>query len=262
MRYFLIFAATLGLVAAPFFARAETVGTQIAPADEYFGRTAESILEIRNRIARFDGKSDREIQSPDALGAIDNVEEAVMDWQHKYPADPWVVDAMARLLECYARAGAAEDPHAATVLSALVASYPKSARTGEALLALADAMTPDDQTAQPADVAGANDGTTVTGEVVDAATGSPIPGAIVIVAPNHESSDVTTAPFATTGSDGSFAVKGVPLGSSLSAGAVSMQHAEYIVVEPPRGSTYVAYHGVVDAADGKVQAGIIRLAGH
>jgi hypothetical protein len=38
--------------------------------------------------------------------------------------------------------------------------------------------------------------------------------------------------------------------------------AEYIVVEPPRGTAYAAYHGMVSAAGGKVQAGVIRLAIH
>ncbi len=91
----------------------------------------------------------------------------------------------------------------------------------------------------------------VTGSVVDASTGKPVPGAIVMVAPNHESSDIASMPFATTGSDGSFSIANVPFAQ-----------AEYIVVEPPRGSAYAAYHGTVSAAAGKIQAGVIRLAIH
>lgn len=251
MRFFLVPIAAVALLAGPVAAFAQTSGPGIAPADEYFGRTSESVLEIRNRLARFDQKSDAEIKSPDALGAMDNVEDAVLAWQHRYPADPWVTDAMARLLECYARAGAAEDPHAAAVMQVMASVYPHDPQTGEALLAVADATTPDDPVAT---------GTVVKGDVVDAVTGAPVPDAIVIVAPNHESNDVAASPFATTGADGSFAVAGVPLGAAFTAGPVTMAHAEYIVVEPPLGSTYAPYHGMVDVTGDQAQAGVIRLA--
>jgi hypothetical protein len=102
-------------------------------------------------------------------------------------------------------------------------------------------------------------GAVISGAVVDAATGAPIAGAIVLVAPNHESSDVGTAAFATTGADGSFSVSGVALGGAVSVGPISYANAEYFIVEPPRGSAYAPYHGVVDAAGGKGLAGIIRL---
>jgi DNA-binding SARP family transcriptional activator len=262
MRFFFISLAALSLVAAPLIALAQTATSHLAPADEYFGRYNESVLEIRNRLATFDGKGDADIQAPDEVSAIDYVEDAVMDWQHKYPADPWVLDAMSRLVECYARAGATQNPRATALLGTLTAAYPKSPRTGEAILALADAtMTDVEETpAQPAEAQSVPGSAEISGEVVDAKTGAPVPGAIVIVAPNHESMDIASTAFATTGNDGSFAVKDVPLGAAYTVGAVSLAHAEYIVVEPPRGSAYSAYHGMIDAASGNAQAGIIRLA--
>ena len=246
MRSFVICVVALTLVAAPLAAPAQTaspIAAACAPADEYFGRLNESVLEIRNRIALFDGKTDAEIKSPEAIGSMDNVQDAVLAWQHKYPADPWVIDAMARLFEDYTRAGATSDPHANSVLQAMVASYPKSARTGEVLLAYADATTAE-AAAEPAKPTGAE----VTGSVVDATTGAPVSGAIVILAPNHESSDVTSAPFATTASDGSFAL------SDIAAGA------QYVVIEPPRGTEYAAYHGVVQVSGNAAQVGVIKLA--
>ena len=228
-----------------------------APLDQYFGRYDQSVLEIRNRLAVFDEKSDLEIARPDGVGAIDNVEDAVIDWQQKYPGDPWVVSAMADVLDDYARAGVPTDPHAEAILGIMLASYPRAPQTGEALLAVVDAATGDDETpVQPPSGSAA----TVSGEVVDASTGAPVAGAVVIVAPDRESSDLGSSAFATTAADGSFAVLNVPLGATLTAGPVTLAHAEFIVVEPPRGSAYAPYHGVIDAGDGKAQAGIIRLA--
>jgi hypothetical protein len=165
-----------------------------------------------------------------------------MDWQHKYPGDPWVVDAMARVVEDYARAGAGTDPHATALLGALLADYPKSEKTTQALMALAQATVPS-PLAAPARTAA-----DVSGNVVDATTGVPVVGAIVVVAPNHESTDLSASSYATTSADGSFDVKNVPFGT------------EYIVVQPPHDSPYAPYHGVVDAGTGVAQAGIIRLA--
>ncbi|HTU83882.1 MAG TPA: carboxypeptidase regulatory-like domain-containing protein [Candidatus Acidoferrales bacterium] len=231
MRSFVVALAALGFLTGPLTAVAQTTSPKAAPADEYFGRTGESVLEIRNRLNVLDAAGDADIKSPDALGDLDNVEDAVLDWQHKYPADPWVAGAMARLLESYARAGAAQDPHATTVMQRLVANYPHAPKTAEALFALAGATV-----AEPQNVPGA----IVTGSVVDATTGAPIAGAVVIVARDA---------FATTGSDGSFEVSGVPL-----------QHAQAIVVEPPSGTPYAPYRGTVDASAGRTQAGTIELA--
>jgi hypothetical protein len=172
---------------------------------------------------------------------------------------------MARIVECYARAGAGFNPRASATLGILTHDYPNASQTGEAVLALADATTPEDEGAAQAGPAAiladaATNASEIVGEVVDATTGAPVTGAVVIVAPNHESVDLASNAFATTGDDGAFEVRDVPLGLSYTLGAVSLAHAEYIVVEPPRGSPYAAYHGMIDASGSKAQAGIIRLA--
>ncbi len=209
----------------------------LAPVDEYFGQFDQSVLEVRNRMAALDLKSDAEMATSDGIAAIDHVEDAVIAWQHKYPADPWVAPVLSRLVASYARAGAAHSSRATAVLAALTEGYPKSIDADQAMLALWNA---------PAVPTGQE---VVTGDVVAAATGAPIPGAIVLVAPNHESSDIASTPFATTRTDGSFSVANVPLAPS-----------EYIVVEPPRGSAYAVYHGTVAETGGKAAAGVIRLA--
>ncbi|MEO6834337.1 MAG: carboxypeptidase-like regulatory domain-containing protein [Candidatus Tumulicola sp.] len=247
MRFFAIAVVLIGMLAGPLTAPAQTAparpgpeptrATGLAPADEYFGQYGQSVLELRNRMAAIESASDADIATAGEITAIDRVENAVMAWQQKYPADPWVAKYMSRLVASYARAHAARSARAAAVFASLTTAYPKSSEADQAILAVWDA---------PAETTGRE---VVRGDVVAAATGAPVPGAVVMIAPNHESSDLASTPFATTGSDGSFAVENVPLAP-----------AEYIVVEPPRASAYAVYHGKIDAAAGKGQAGIIRLA--
>jgi hypothetical protein len=239
MRVIFIGVALAGTLVLPLAALGgQTAPHKVAPADEYFGRYAQSVLEVRNRMAAIDLKTTAEMQTANEIAAIDRVEDAVMAWRAKYPADPWLARIMSRLVASYARAGAAGTPHAASVLSALTGAYPKSPEASLAILALWDSPL---VTTGPAAV--------VTGDVVAASSGAPVPNAIVLVAPNHESSDLASTPFATTAVDGSFSVANVPLAPS-----------EYIVVEPPLGSAYAVYHGTIEAAAGKTAAGTIRLA--
>jgi len=240
MRHLFVLAIALIFVLEPRAASAQTVTA--APADEYFGRYGESVLEIRNRLDAFDAKSDADATAPGAVEGLDNLADAILAWKHKYASDPWIAPTMSHLLKCYARSGFASSPRATSLLSALLAGYPGSDAARQALLAISRAMLP---AAEPIAA-----GATVEGDVVDAATGSPVPGAVVVVAADKESTDLTASPFATTGGDGSFLVKDVPLGSS----------ADYIVVEPPSGSAYAPYHGTLAAAGGRVAAGTIRLA--
>jgi hypothetical protein len=245
MRSVFALAAALAIVVAPILAPAQTVSSGLAPADEYFGASSESVLEIRNRLTVVESKSDADARATDGVSAIDYFEEAVVDWQRKYPGDHWVINALARMVHCYARAGAATSERATAVLALLTKHYPKSPEADQALFALWSAP------ARAGTSGVAVQQGIVSGSVVDASTGKPVPGAIVMVAPNRESSDIASTPFATTGADGSFSIANVPFAQ-----------AEYIVVEPPRGSAYAAYHGTVSTAGGKAQAGVIRLAIH
>lgn len=77
---------------------------RVAPADEYFGRLKMSILGIRNQLhdlgLRLQYAPDK---SEDVLGSAAMVEDAMRDWERKYPADPWLAKSVYELTQLYAR---------------------------------------------------------------------------------------------------------------------------------------------------------------
>lgn len=81
---------------------------RLAPADEYFGPTKMSPLEITNRI------HDAEIRGASYRGLM-STQAAIEDWTHKYPADPWIAPReyrMSRLfLGLHSHEGSAEAAH-------------------------------------------------------------------------------------------------------------------------------------------------------
>lgn len=208
---------------------------RMAPADEYFGRHKESVLEIRNRLDAFDRRSDEEMLDPGTRHALDDLQDAIRDWQHKYPGDPWLPRMLQRLVRDYQRAGAASAAPAVETAASLAALEPPAATVDE---------TADD--APPADAP--PQGVRIAGTVVDADTGDPIPGAMVAVSAGGDDVDTDAVPNATTGDDGSFVVDGAP--------ATTIQ----LVVEPPIDSGYAPYAVTLDASSGDVDAGVIRLA--
>jgi hypothetical protein len=77
---------------------------RVAPADEYFGRLKMSILGIRNQLHDLDTKLQYSPQkSEDVIGSAAMVEDAIHDWEHKYPADPWLARDVYQLTVLYAR---------------------------------------------------------------------------------------------------------------------------------------------------------------
>jgi hypothetical protein len=80
------------------------LASRLAPADEYFGRLKMSILGIRNELRDLD---QRLTYSPDkaadVLGSAAFVENAIQDWEAKYPADPWLARSVYQLTHLYAR---------------------------------------------------------------------------------------------------------------------------------------------------------------
>jgi len=136
MRSSLAVAVFFCIASLPLRTPAQTAPRAIAPVDEYFGTTNESVLEIRNRIAGVEAKSDAGARTTDAVAAIDFFEDALIDWQRKYPADPWVSDALSRTMRCYARAGVAASAHATEVYAILEKSYPRTPAAYRALLAV------------------------------------------------------------------------------------------------------------------------------
>ncbi len=102
--------------------------SRVAPADEYFGRLKMSILGIRNELRDLD---QRLTYSPDAgasaMGTALFVENAIRDWEAKYPADPWLARSVYQLDHVYAKIHTA-DGHAKAVdtLHWLVSRYHSS----------------------------------------------------------------------------------------------------------------------------------------
>lgn len=136
MRYSLLIAVLLSIACVPLPGFAQTTGPRLAPVDEYFGQTNESVLEIRNRIAEVEAKPMADLRTPTTVSSLDYFEDALVDWQHKYPADPWVTDALSRTVSCYARAGAIGNSQAAELYSILTKAYSKSPAAERAVFSM------------------------------------------------------------------------------------------------------------------------------
>lgn len=77
---------------------------RVAPADEYFGRLKMSILGIRNQLHDLDARLQfTPEKSEDVIGSASMVEDALHDWEHKYPADPWLAKDVYQLMQMYSR---------------------------------------------------------------------------------------------------------------------------------------------------------------
>jgi len=75
---------------------------RVAPADEYFGKLKMSILGIRNTIKDQGLKVDVDPEkAPGTLNAIALTEDAIHDWQHKYPCDSWLPGSIYALEHFY-----------------------------------------------------------------------------------------------------------------------------------------------------------------
>jgi hypothetical protein len=103
------------------------LASSMAPADEYFGRHRISILEIRNRLNDLDRRRDWEMRGQ--VRQLDDLEDAELDWQHKYPRDPWLPSFLARLLRDYHRANAQSDPRAQIAFRVLRYDYTRAPET-------------------------------------------------------------------------------------------------------------------------------------
>jgi len=75
---------------------------RVAPADEYFGKLKMSILGIRNTIKDQGLKVDVDpAKAPTTANAIALTEDAIHDWQHKYPCDSWLPGTLLGLERFY-----------------------------------------------------------------------------------------------------------------------------------------------------------------
>ncbi|GAC1575075.1 MAG: hypothetical protein NVS3B7_07370 [Candidatus Elarobacter sp.] len=77
---------------------------KVAPADEYFGKLKMSILGIRNTLKDQGLKVDNDPEkAPTTLNAISLTEDAIHDWQHKYPCDTWLPGSIYALEHFYTK---------------------------------------------------------------------------------------------------------------------------------------------------------------
>jgi hypothetical protein len=80
----------------------KAVAIKVAPADEYFGRLKMSILGIANTIKDQSLAYDRRPDQLQAeLHAVSFAEDAIRDWEHKYPQDPWIAKSLFALERFY-----------------------------------------------------------------------------------------------------------------------------------------------------------------
>lgn len=79
--------------------------SDLAPADEYFGRMRMSILGIANTIRDAGAHLDRGADPASVIdGSLSFAEDAIRDWQRHYPRDPWIPRDLAALRSVYERA--------------------------------------------------------------------------------------------------------------------------------------------------------------
>ena len=95
----LVMALALLCLAAPLSAQASS---NVAPADEYFGRLKMSILGIGNVIhdMRLRVESDGS-RTPSIFRSLEMTEDAIRDWEAKYPRDSWIPRNLLALETCY-----------------------------------------------------------------------------------------------------------------------------------------------------------------
>lgn len=102
---------------------------KVAPADEYFGRLKMSILGVRNQLKDLSAKvAFNPDRAGDQLGAAGMVEDAIHDWEHKYPGDSWLPKSVYDLSQLYSSIHTPEGQLRATrTLRWLVNRYPRCA---------------------------------------------------------------------------------------------------------------------------------------
>jgi hypothetical protein len=100
---------------------------KVAPADEYFGKLKLSILGIRNTIKdqglKVDGDPDK---AGSTFNAIALTEDAIHDWEHKYPCDTWIPGSIFALEHFYTKIHTADGVrHVHATFAWLTHDYPK-----------------------------------------------------------------------------------------------------------------------------------------
>lgn len=104
-RFFLtiaVFASVLLAGTPTAYATPHSSHAKVAPADEYFGRLKLSILGIRNELHDLSVRAAFASEKPgDVLGSAAFVEDALRDWEKRYPRDPWLAKSVYELANLY-----------------------------------------------------------------------------------------------------------------------------------------------------------------
>jgi hypothetical protein len=126
--------------AKPALAHTKAAPIRIAPADEYFGKLKMSVLGIRNTIKdvglNIDIDQTRWTQQASKAAFA---EDAVRDWQKKYPQDTWLAKTVFALERMYAKVDSDDGrKRSIAAMHWLVHDFPKSwfGKTGQKELAL------------------------------------------------------------------------------------------------------------------------------
>jgi hypothetical protein len=124
-----VHASTHHALARPVVPPVRHLTYRVAPADEYFGRLKMSILGIRNALRDMGLKADADPDhATSILGTIALTEDAMRDWERKYPHDTWIPPAILQLERDYAKVDSDDArAHAKVVMVWLVRDYPTSA---------------------------------------------------------------------------------------------------------------------------------------
>ena len=86
-----VFATALGSPTAVTARAHFAISTAQAPMDRYFGRLKFSPLGVGNTISLISGEVDeKRLDSSQAVSSLAFTEDAVRDWQAKFPADRWL----------------------------------------------------------------------------------------------------------------------------------------------------------------------------
>lgn len=112
----------------------------VAPADEYFGKLKMSVLGIRNTIKDVGLNLDiDQTRWAQQAGKAAFAEDALHDWEKKYPQDSWLAKMVFALERMYAKLDSDEGrKHALASMNWLVHDFPKTwyGKTGKKELAL------------------------------------------------------------------------------------------------------------------------------
>lgn len=118
---------------------ASPIAAHVAPLDEYFGRMKMSVLGIQNELRLL---RSRAIAHPhhaeSVLGMASLIEDAMHEWQRRYPADPWLATDLRRLQNLYLAVPTTDGmTRAHRILAWLLEVSPTGSDTDRAILALA-----------------------------------------------------------------------------------------------------------------------------